>query len=296
MAKNVEGVMQDALDAAADEAVQEFEAQSEDSEVEFELDPDDEEPADDAEADGPVEFEWDGNPETVPANLRPYYDKTYEVMRKGVDVWMSKKATEWQQQRQAYEQRLKDLEDRAREQQQKAIEPPEPTEPGENATAQDWQKYTRDLARYEAWQIINDREQLNAPANLEYQRQLEYQQEAIRRSNMIESQPGYTDEVGNKMVELAKSNPYWSSLINTDEGLMALFDTVKTQVEAAKHKEAAAKASSAEIQHKANAAKRRVSKPKTAAKKVTPARNFAEMGFEDKIDAAIEDAFRDFGS
>ncbi len=322
MAKNFEGSLSEALDAAADEAVQEFEAQSEVGEdVEDDADvvegdeealeaadeqsdadeseSDDEEPADgDVEASA-EEFEWDGNPETVPENLKPYFNKTYETMRKGVDVWMSKKATEWDAKRQQYEARLAELEARAQVEQQKANAPKPPVYPGENATEAQIEKYWEDKAKYAAYEQYQELVKSGAlpdPVSARQSAAAEKARiEAMQIESFITSQPGYTDEIGTLMVQAAESSPFWASQILDKNGAVALFQLVKTQAEAAAYKDAAAKANSAELQRKAGAAKRKVSKPQASSKKVTPARNFADMAFEDRLDAAIEDGFREHG-
>jgi hypothetical protein len=313
MAQNIEGMMSDALDAAASEAISEFEAGqdaevSEDADVEYEEVAD--EDGDEAEYEAPdVEesdetgepaesdiessdgFEWDGNPDHVPAELRPYYDKMYETMRKGVDMWMSKRASEQHAEKQEMQRRIAEMESQLRD----FNAPKEPTRPGQDATQDDWDRYYDDRARWIAAQEHEKFMQSRGYPDPGQMQVLAAQQEAIRRANMIEAQPGYTDEIGLEMVRVAESNPYWAQQINTDEGLRALFDVVKQQKEAAAYKDAAAKANSAEIQRKASAVKRKVSKPKASSKPATPSRNFAEMGFEERIDAAIADTLKELG-
>ena len=131
MAQGIDAFMEDALERAADEAIAEFEdgAQSEDGEVEVDeaagaeddedvleaadeqsneadLETEDDEPADDDDTERPVEFSWDGNPDTVPENLKPYFDQVYDTniciplakLRRSVDwselyVWWPKFVT-----------------------------------------------------------------------------------------------------------------------------------------------------------------------------------------------------------
>ena len=112
---------------------------------------------------------------------------------------------------------------------------------------------------------------------------------------MVQAQPDFTDAIGDQMYALAQSNPHWLSQTTSDDGMMALYDVVKTQAEAAAYKDAAAKASTAELQRKASARERKVSKPAPTKKAPTPARNFADMGFEEALDVAIADGFAESG-
>jgi len=320
MAKNLEGMMQEALDAAADEAVSEFEAQeSEDDEVVEddaaadegdedaleaadeqsdgdESETDDEEPADSDVAES-AEFEWDGNPQTVPENLKPYYEKVYDTMRKGVDVWMSKKAQEWNSQRQQYEARLHELETSALEGKRAALEPKLPPVPGPDASQEQIDAYYDARSKLAAFQQFKELQEAGLlPKQAAQQVPVVPDQAAVdRRVQLIQSQPGFSEEIAVAMVEVSKQNPYWAEQLQRDEGALALFQLVKTQAEAAQLKQAAAKANTAELQRKASAATRKVSKPKAAPTKVSAARNWAEMSLDDVVDAAFAEAIQESG-
>lgn len=320
MAKNLEGEMQEALDRAADEAVNEFEAQSEaedeiadDAEVDegdedaleaadeqsdddSDSVADDEEPADGDEQAGAGEFEWDGNPETVPDDLKPYFGKVYDTMRKGVDVWMSKKAQEWNVQRQQYEARLHELEAGALESKRAALEPKMPTPPGADATQDQIDEYYDKRARYASYQQLKELQeagfvpgpQKQAPAQVEATAAVE------NRLALVQKQDGFTDDIAESMLAIAQSNPALSQLLLSDEGAVALFQMAKTQSDAAAYKEAAAKAKSVELQRKASAGKRKVSKPQSATKKVSPSHTFSGT-LEDVVGQAFEEALSELG-
>ena len=316
MAQDVETNMADALDAAAAEAVAEFdEAQSEegievaDEDIADESDeealeaaddesdddevPDteDEEPADEAE-DEEADFSWDGNPETVPEELKPYFDHIYGTMRKGWDKWSSKKANEWNLKRQEYESRIAELELARQKAERAASAPPRPVRPGEGATAEDWEKYDEALIDYRIYQQELKRSPDPAPEQVQQQRQAEL----LRRGQYIEAMPGYNEEIGNKMVELAESDPDWSTLFQqSDQGAAKLFQFAKTQVEAEAYKKAAAKAEQDSVRNKAKAAKRAVRKPSAPSKKTAPVRDYASMTFEEKLEASTKDAFAELG-
>ena len=317
MVGSVEGRMRlTRSDAVVDEAVAEFEAQSEvGDEVEDdavvdedneevledadeqsdaeEAESDDEEPAQDDEVAKADDFEWDGNPDTVPDELKPYFKKTYDTMRKGVDVWMSKKASEWDAKRKQYEARLTELETSRLVEQQKASAPKPPVRPGENATEAEVEKYWDDKAKYAAYEQYRGLIESGAIPDPVSARQsalhAQQQEMATRIERAVTAQPGYTDVLGEKMIEVAQSHPFWASQVLDENGAVELFNYVKTQTEAAALKEAAAKASTAELQRKVSAAKRKVSKPQAATKKVSPAHTFSGS-LEDVVDQAFAEA------
>lgn len=321
MVKSVEAEAVDAINAAADEAVAEFEAQSEvGDEVEDdavvdedneevledadeqsdadEAESDDEEPAQDDEVAKPDDFEWDGNPDTVPDELKPYFKKTYDTMRKGVDVWMSKKASEWDAKRKQYEARLTELETSRLVEQQKASAPKPPVRPGENATEAEVEKYWDDKAKYAAYEQYRGLIESGAIPDPVAARQsalhAQQQEMATRIERAVTAQPGYTDVLGEKMIEVAQSHPFWASQVLDENGAVELFNYVKTQTEAAAYKEAAAKAKSAELQRKVGSATRKVSKPKARSAPSTPARNFAGT-LDEVLEQIGEEAAREFG-
>lgn len=325
MAKNFEGAMQEALDAAADEAVREFdEAQSEDGEevaddaaadegdeealeaADEQSDDDEPEAEDDEPADGDddepeVDFAWDGNPETVPEKLKPGFDKMYETMRKGVDVWMSKKAQEWNVQRQQYEARLRELETSAQESRRAALEPKLPSPPGPDATQEQIDHYYDARAKYAAYQQLKELQEAGLVASPQKASAPQANDVVVaveKRMALVQKQDGYSDDIGISMAQMAETNPALSQLLLTDEGAVALFQMAKTQADAAAFKKAAADAKSAELKHKAGAVKRKVQKPTSAKKSVSPAHNFADkaLSFEDKLDLAIAEGFQDFGA
>jgi hypothetical protein len=321
MDKTPEATFVDALEAAGEEAISEIEAQSEAGEIEDgeltveddheEIDeaagdeaeddlsePEDEEQVDvQEEGSDDATFTWDGTPESLTDEAKQIYDVLHKDMRDGVNVWQSKKASEWGVRQQAFERRIQELEAVARRSELAEAAPKEPARPGENATQAEVDKYYDDRAKFAAYQQTMDMVergiipgQHNAPP-APGAPDPAMEQRILR----VQAQPGYNEDIDRRMYELAQSSPHWLSQTQTDDGMMALFDLVKTQVEAAAYKEAAAKASTAEIQRKASAPKRKVSKPRSAPKRVTPARNYADMGFDEKLEAATDDAFRELG-
>lgn len=317
MAKDIEALMGDALDAAVNEAIEEIDGDTFDEVIgdddgedadagdeasgetadnpEIEGQDDSEDEAADGDAENETEgFSWDGKPESLNGDAKAIYDVLYGTMRKGVESWMSERATAWGRQKQEYEKRLADMEVYVREQQQLASAPKPPQRPGDGATQDDWDAYFAGIAKHAAWEQTRElqKQQQAKPAANDQQAAMV---EAQVRAKTIESLPDYTDDIGVKMVELAEADEFWADAFRTDRGAMKLFSVAKLQIEADRNKKAAAQAKSADIRHKAGASKRSVSKPVVRSKAPAPARDWAKMTLDDVVDAALDEAIGEVG-
>jgi hypothetical protein len=235
-------------------------------------------------------FERTGNPDDLPAELV----KSYKLMQAGY----TKRSQELADMRKDYDSRTKQLMDQM-EQQQKASreqsKKPRPSNPTEAMSQEDQNQRWQEISKWETQETINEMIASGAlPDPERVNRQLAEQEAAAdgqRRFNMIAAKEGYTDDVGQAMENLAKSNQFWANQIVTDEGASACFDFVKTQMAASDFKTQAAKLEEAKVNRSAGANKRATPKPATQSKSVSPVDNFKDLGFEDTLEAIIREDF-----
>jgi len=196
--------------------------------------------------------EWDGRPESLPPELQRVHKEMERGMhRKFQELAQLRKEAE--EQRKAYEERLESL--------SKKAQPDEDPMPTLDNTSED--SYNRSIKELIAWNVRQEARKQAEGANktvmevLEKQKRLEQEQVHQaweRRCKMIEESDGYTETIGQKMVELAQSHPLWSQAPHTDEGMLELFNHVKRQ-------NMIAAADAAEGKRKATAPARSVERP-----------------------------------
>ena len=276
------------VDEVESEVADVDEAEPEDD-VEVEADDEDEDEAEDEEEqeeeDPPAEAKepvaWDGNPQTLPPELKPYVDN---VVR-GVNM----KLQEVAQIRKELQAEL----ERAKSQAQgpKEVANEQPPFPTDDDSPEEYNRKWAAINKYNAEQaaraVLAEREQ--SPDNSRLQQAAAFA-EAQQRYIRLQSQPGYSDEIADKMVEIAQSDSsgYWNDQLQTsDQGTLALFELAKTQMTAAslqktaeELKKTAASKATDETKRKAGAAKRQVSRP-SGTRKSTPAENFKKMSLDE---------------
>lgn len=314
------------LEAAGDEAISELEQSVEDPVDEVEAEEHYDEPVEseqeveddsvemdaseyedeDTEAveDAPSTFEWDGNPDTLPSSVEhdgQVYDltKVYKAMQGG----FTKKMQELAEFRKEYEKQVEQMKVKAQQAERQAAiaNDPRPANPTEEMPFEEqqkrWDEITEWVARNSYRKMI---ESGDIPDPTQMQANIQQQEQAAsiqRRVAMIQSQDGYSEEVENAMVEAANGNEYWHNALQSDDGALALFQHVKTKMEAEAFKSKAAELESARVRKKAAASKNATPSPavqKKAARKEI-AENFAKMGFEEKLDVLVDDGLSDFG-
>lgn len=318
MEQTNEARFSDALDAATEEAVSEVDAIEGDDDFLAEDVTDDEpvseQESDDTEVEDVVEaadegttevveeleevaqptFEQTGNPEHLPPELLG----SYKLMQAGY----TKKSQEVAEMRRKYEEMNQQVQ-RNLEAQQKAVKaearPPRPTNPIEGMSQEAIDQRYREINEYDSeTTMLRMIESGQIPDPDKFKQQQEdtnVMAEANRRYQMVSSKDGYNENVENAMMHLVETSQYWNSAVKTDEGALACFDYVKTQLAANEYKTQAAELENARVKRSADAQKRATPKPTTQTKSVAtkPADNFASLGFEDKIDSVIyaPDAF-----
>jgi hypothetical protein len=140
-----------------------------------------------------------------------------------------------------------------------------PKEPGSDATQQDYDKWVRDQARWEARQEIRQQydevkvlkeavtKMQQRDVQAEQQRQENYAHEQIER---IKKMDGYSSEVEDVMADMAATHPHWKAAIYSQEGIDDLFLVARQRV-------SAKQSNRAQVQLETTAATRAVSKPGT---------------------------------
>jgi len=321
MALHNEAAFQDALSSAVEEAVNEVESVEDEAPVEdeqesldespeseeiqedsdeFEVEADAEDEEDEAVDEAPSVVEWNGNPDELPSSIEydgKIYDltKTYKAMQAG----FTKKMQEIAEQRKQYEALTQQYQQMVAQQKQAAMEKedPRPANPTTDMTDEQQERRWAEIQRWEAKQAYRDMVKegvIPDPDSVKAQMaEQERQVAAQRRYNMLSSQPGFNEQIENEMVQLAHENKYWAAQLDTDEGALALYQFVQQKQAAEQLKKEAAALEEAKIKRSASAAKRATPKQTSQSKKAEPkpADNFAELGFEDKISAVVDEAF-----
>jgi hypothetical protein len=308
---NSSSAFADALDNASEEAVSEFEATEEETVEDAEsLSP--EEPAepqqesedgeDELLADEPegedVEEEleatpvkWNGNPDELPDDLR----ETYKHMQAGFTKKMQDVAERDRQRDELHRAALANLEAQQKAQADKVS--PRPTEPTAEMEVTAQNQRWAEINKWDTEQVIRDmveRGALPDPDRVNKQLAEQEQLNAVsQRMSLLQRQDGWSDEIEQAMFDATQTNQFWAQQVQTDDGALELFKQVKMQKDAAEYKSEAAKLETNKIKRTAKSAKRATQKTSTQTKSVesSPAENFANMGFDEKLDAIIKPAF-----
>lgn len=321
MSLTSEAAFEDALNGAVEEAIEEVDAVDGDDEFESEelsadeaseseedidevqddedeLEASDEE--DEVEEEAPSVVEWNGNPDELPSDIvidGKKYDltKTYKAMQAGFTKKMQEVAEARKRYEELSQQALQSVE--AQRQKAMAAEDPRPTNPTSDMTEEQQERRWDDIQRWVARDeqrrlvkegIIPDPDRVKAQM-AEQERQFAAQ----RRYNMLTSQPGYSEEVEQAMVQLAQNDEYWAKQLEDDAGTLKFFEFVQEKLTAAQLRAQAAELENAKIKRAAGSTKRATPKP-AAQKKASSnkaADNFASMGFDDKISHIVDEAF-----
>jgi hypothetical protein len=308
-----------ALDAATEEAVNEFDSVDvDDVEVEEELSSDEAELSDEVVDDDSSEeeafeaesdedeaeeepalsmVEWNGNPDELPSHIEhdgKVYDltKTYKAMQAG----FTKKMQEVAETRKQYEELTRQYQQElAKARQDTAAKAnPRPANPTEDMTPEQQEKRWDEIQAWSAEQaymrMVQDGK-IPDPELVKAQMAEQEQQAAHqRRINLLYSQPGWSETVESNMIELAQSDPYWQQALQSDDGALALMRHVQQRIDYADLKKKAAELENAKVKRNANASKRATPMPNSSKQvKSKPADRFADLGFEERIDLAISE-------
>jgi hypothetical protein len=322
MAKTNEAAFAEALDSAVEEAVSEYgdtddgndefeseelsadeASESEEDIDEVQEDEDELEASadeDEVEEDALSVVEWNGNPDELPSDIvidGKKYDltKTYKAMQAGFTKKMQEVAEARKRYEELSQQALQSVE--AQRQKAMAAEDPRPTNPTSDMTEEQQERRWDDIQRWVARDeqrrlvkegIIPDPDRVKAQM-AEQERQFAAQ----RRYNMLTSQPGYSEEVEQAMVQLAQNDEYWAKQLEDDAGTLKFFEFVQEKLTAAQLRAKAAELENAKIKRSASASKRSTPKPSSQKKATSskPSERFAELAFEDQLESIIGDTF-----
>lgn len=237
-------------------------------------------------------FEETGNPDDLPPELA----NSYKLMQSG----FTKKMQELGEQQRQYNELIlqaKAQQDEALKAAKAANVKPRPDNPTESMSFEEQQKRWDDISKWNGQEAVREMVESGAlPDPDRVTRQLDEQERqaaGMKRYNMIAAKEGFNEQVDAAMLQISQTDPYWANAIQTDEGAVACFEYVKTQLQAADYQSKAAELENAKIKRSADAAKRQTPKPATQTKAAVkaPADNFADLAFEDKIGSVINDSF-----
>jgi uncharacterized protein YdcH (DUF465 family) len=279
-------IIEPGSDDESEEDAEELLAEDGDEQPEASMDAE-EEPEETQKAETWTAEQWDGNPDSLPDDIKKVFEPVHRVMERG----MHKKFQELAALRKEYEDKLARLPgDPAPAPAAQSDAPPpvptaEMTQEEQNAA---WD--ARDA--YFARKAVEEQVKLSGPPE-EVQEVVEMRR-AEKRLNGMRERLGYDPDVEVAMRQLTQAHPYYGRLFEDDEGMDVLFHTAKTALENAKlqevatsKKQVAAQDAEAKIKKKASAAKGAVSRPGNP-RNSTPADNYANWGFEEAERAALE--------
>lgn len=210
---------------------------------------------------------WDGNWDSLPADVKTYVDPVRKIMERG----MHQKFQELAQLRKEYEGKLEGLKGKPSDDGQS--DDGLPPRPGVDATIDEWVAYSHKLADATAEKRVKEVMQQIEP-KLNQLTQTQEQTEITRRCEGIEKRNDYTPEIGARMAELVQSKPQvWGNAVKSDEAIGELFELAKYQVSASTQAKTTAK-------RKAQASSRSVNRPRERgqAKEATPASKYDPAG------------------
>lgn len=268
-AGDIEAVDEPSADDVDTEAVQ----PEEDAEGQLEGS---EESSEDVEEATEVGTPWDGDPSTVPDELKAGFDKMSGTMNKA----LQKKFREVDAVKKQYEAEVFKYRQAQRQQPEASgpekVGPPKP--PGEGATAQDWESHEARTAEYYY-------KKFNAGTTQDVA-VMKQQNDMQNRLQLIVSQPGASDEVMYKMRDMAESDPRYIEMYQSDDGAVRFFEEAKFALEKeafAKEKNdvasSKAEAAKAAATRKADASKRSTGRPGSVKAASTPEETFSRKTF-----------------
>jgi len=307
------------LDDPAEEA-EVADAEGEPSEEEADEPAEDDEPdeaaADQAEEEGaesedvadakPVGIDWDGDPDTVPDELRTGYDRQMKIVNKGVNKLMRELADE-RKQTQAlamqYQQAMLDMQQAPKQQQSSPVGRPEL--PSEGATQADWQKYEEDNFLYLQGKHGGRQHDEQTSGLAQQVAELKYKTDLANRVTLIANQPGATDEVLLRMQAMAAEDDTYLQMYQSDEGAIRFFKEAKLvedraafELEKAEILKKASESEKVKATRKAGAAGRASPRPGSAKAATSPESNFKKKVFgsvEEKLAYLSKEARAELG-
>ncbi len=193
-----------------------------------------------AQADGATKaMTWDGKPDSMPPEFKAHIDaavteavkKRESEMSRGVDKLLREKA--------AVEQRLQAFE--AHYQQQQAAPQQQagpPKRPADTATQDEWDGYYDQQQKWVTKQTISEMIQTGALLTPEMVRPIQQQvtqasaqAEQIGRLQYIARLPGCSDEIMQRMADIATKDENLYGLMSSDKGAESVFNIAKAQLE-----------------------------------------------------------------
>jgi len=252
--------------------------------------------------DGQSVEEWSGSPDELPTAIvheGKTYDlsKTYKSMQAGYTKKMQEIADREREREREYAATIANANKfiESQQEQQRAVAMRAPEKPAEGSTQAEWDTYND---RRVEWLIAKQRQddidagRLHSPEQVQQQNiQAQHEANSLKISNALNQQEGYTQEVAKEMYRMIKEDPYWSTQTDeTPEAAIALFNIVKTNMDAAGLKAAAAENETQNVRKKAGASRNTVSRSKSS-KPVGAADKFKNMGFDEAGQAAIDELY-----
>ena len=223
--------------------------------------------------------------------------KTLSLLMKGsLQAGYTKKMQEFAEWRRQQAEELAKLQQQNLELQQKArvVDDPEPPRGSTDDTPETWQakesKHAEWTARKEYRRMIDSGEIPDPNRQQQQIAQYEQQRKYNEVAALIQAQPGYSQEIWDKMAEKASADPFWNAQPFEEAPALALFELVKKESETAELSKKAAAAETKKVQRKAKVARSTVPRT-TGSKSKMAAETYKNKGFNDlkKLVLAADD-------
>ena len=209
-----------------------------------------------------------GDPNQLPPELKPVYDQMKNEVRK-----LSRDLTRgWKQKVEELARIRKELEYQLNQSRPQTSAPQEPPMPSQDDDYATYQKKQEARLQWLADQRIQEALK-PAVSQLQYMQQIQTQAAGEKLQvwvDKIKSEPAYTEEVGDRMVELQETSRMWANALSSYDDLHDLYERAAKDV-------TGRKAAESDKQRKQTAPLRAVTRPVAGAKRVHAKKDWAGM-------------------
>lgn len=215
----------------------------------------------------PLGMKWDGNPDTIPAEWKPGWDRAMAMVQKGLNKRLRELAAK---EKELDSVILQYRQATAPQTPQKAAadNDPMPQKPAESASDEVWESYYDARAEWKARQVLKQEIANGNIITADKHHAVADQMARQERLGLITRQEGCTDEVMYRMAQMAEADPVLAGMLESDSTALTLFQIARRDVameQAARGAQAqkadAAQKAAEEAKRKAGAAKAAIPRP-----------------------------------
>jgi len=292
-------------DDTAEEAEAEIESAdpSEESEEAADEDADTEAEAEDQDPEAVATgADWNGDPDTVPAELKAGYDRMVEIGRKGI----GKLVRQLNEQKSALERERSELTLAIANMNKPKVSDDAPPElPTGDVPDAEWNAAVEKRQQWLINKTIQDKINSGEIVTADQYQGVQQHFVAQQRIGLVQQQPEWSPEVGVRMADLVEQTPTLQTLMDTDNGAVDLYKIALKDLKAEKLAEdnkqlsgLAAQKQADIAKRKAGAAGRAVSRPGSTKAETTPADTYRKKVFrsvDEKLDFLAAETRKELG-